>query len=138
MVLILFSSCQEPKDTHDCHYKIKIKNNTDKVLYLYAASEPLITPGDIRTDPFFKPTAAHAGNGTIEMGAIRYIGGGKPMCIESLYTPEKEFYIYVFDSLTISKKSWKEVVDNSLTVKRFDINVKELQKSDFLLEYTEE
>lgn len=137
-VLILLGSCQEPKDSDDCHYKIKIKNNSDKVLYLYSAGEPVITPGDIRTDPFFKPAPAHAGNGTVEMGAIRYLGGGKPKCVESFYPAEKQFYVFVFDSAAIAQKSWKEVIDNNLFVKRFDITVKELQKTDFTLEYSEE
>ncbi|MBP1223069.1 hypothetical protein [Flavobacterium sp. 1355] len=137
-VVVLFVSCNEPKDTDNCHYKIKFKNNTAKVLYLYPAQDSVIPDRDIRTDPYFKPTPAHAGNGTIEAGTIRFTGGGKPMCIESLYPLEQKFYIYLLDSAAISQISWKEVVDENLAVKRFDISVKELQKNDFLLEYREE
>lgn len=136
-LIILFSSC-EPNDRDDCHYKIRIKNNSDKVLYLYSASEPKITPGDIRNDPYFETVPAHAGNGKVEFGNIRYIGGSKPQCVESFYEPEEEFYIYVFDSLAISKKSWEEVIEKNLYVKRFDITVNKLRENGFILEYNPE
>ncbi|OIV40341.1 hypothetical protein [Flavobacterium johnsoniae] len=136
--LILLGSCQEPKDSKNCHYKIKFKNNTSKVLYLYTAEDSVIPVRDIRTDPYFKPTPANAGSGTIEAGTIRFTGGGKPMCVESLYPPEKQFYIFVFDSAAVSKKTWQQVVEHNSTLKRFDITVKELQRTDFTLKYSEE
>lgn len=135
-ILVFLISC-EPQDSANCHYTIKVKNNTDKVLFWYSASKPEIIPGDIRTDPYFAPIKAFAGNNNIEIGKIRFLGGGKPSCVESLFDTNEEetMYLFLFDSLQISKKDWSEVVRDTLIIKRLDLKLKELKGNNFTIEF---
>ncbi|MBF4507665.1 hypothetical protein IRZ83_13395 [Flavobacterium sp. JLP] len=133
----LIISCQEPKDTDNCHYKIKFKNNTNKVLYVYSVSDSVMPEGDFRTDPYFEPIPAFAGNGNIKIGEIRFIGGGRPTCVEDIMSTEKQLYIYVFDSAYIAKKDWNEVLNNNLIDKRIDLKIEQLVENNFTLDYNQ-
>ncbi len=134
-ILFLLISC-EPRDSENCHYTLKIKNNTNTVLFWYDASEPKITPGDIRTDPYYKPIKAFAGNNNTKIGEIHFIGGGRPSCIESLFDNKEEtMYLFLFDSLQIAKKEWSEVVRDTLIIKRLDLKLKELKENNFTIEF---
>ncbi|WDF65357.1 hypothetical protein [Flavobacterium sp. KACC 22763] len=131
----LISACQEPKDRSDCHYSIKIKNNTDKILYIYRGFDSFMPSGDFRSDPYFKPVAAFAGNGNVEIGEIRFTGGGRPICIEDAMGINEKLYIFIYDSTFIANKKWEEVLKDSLIDRRLEVTIKELIENSFIINY---
>lgn len=131
----LMIACQEPKDSSNCHYSVKLKNNTNKVLYVFRGTDSIMLAGDFRNDPYFKPVPAFAGNGNREMGEIRFTGGGKPTCIEEVLEDDQILYLFVLDSASIAKKEWKEVLNNNLVERRIKKTLDELRKDNFTVEY---
>jgi hypothetical protein len=136
LILIFFSfiSCA-PKDTPTCHYKIKIKNNTDKVLFIDNPSDNAISISDIREHPIEESIKPFAGNNGSEMGTIHFIGGCKPMCVEDILDGKESMYIFLYDSVAIANKKWDEVREKHLIAKSYKINLEELKKSNFTIEY---
>ncbi|OHT43410.1 hypothetical protein [Flavobacterium tructae] len=131
----LINACQKPKDNNNYHYSIKVKNNTNKVLYIYRGFDSVMPLGDFRSDPYFKTTAAFAGNGNIEIGEIRFTGGGRPTCIEDILHVDERLYIYVFDSAFIANKKWDEILKDSLVDGRLEVTIDELIKNSFTINY---
>ena len=134
MMLSLMMACRSPQDSENCHYSIKLKNNTNKVFYLYAV-DSILPLSDIRTDPFFKPMSAFAGNDGIEMGRIRFVGGGRPTCIEEVMQNKKYLHIYLLDSASLANKNWDEIRHNNLIERKIKVTIDELRKSNFTIDY---
>jgi hypothetical protein len=134
-IIFLNIACHAPKDTENCHYKIKFKNNTDKVLFVDYSSDTIIYNKDIRRDPFYKSVSAYAGNNNIELGRITFITNGRPMCIEDLYKPDEKLYVFVYDSIALGNKNWDEVKKNYLVTKRYNLTLKQLKAMNFEITY---
>lgn len=138
VTLFLSVACHAPKDTENCHYSIKFKNNTDGVFFIDQSSDTTIDAKDIRRDPFYKSVRAYAGNNNVEIGGIHFIRNGRPMCIEDLYKPDEKLYVFVYDSIALGNKDWDEVKKNYLVTKRYDFTIEELRKINFTIDYNGE
>ncbi|WDF65354.1 hypothetical protein [Flavobacterium sp. KACC 22763] len=137
LLVLLVISCT-PKDTMNCHYKIKFKNNSDRVLYIETSSDTILynysDPRPYATNTLVK---AKAGNDNVEIGTAYFQRNGKPMCIEDLYQNEEKIYLFVYDSVALGNKKWEEITRDYLIAKRFDFSLNELRKSDFTVEYSD-
>lgn len=135
-ILFLNIACHTPTDTNNCHYSVKFKNNTDKVLFIDSSSDTILQsymdPREYYEDTNVLP---HAGNNNIKMGSIYFIRNGRPMCIEDLYKPNEKLYVFVYDSIALGNKDWNEIKKNYLITKRYDFTIEELRKMNFTIEY---
>jgi hypothetical protein len=138
-IIFLNIACHAPKDTNDCHYKIKFKNNTDRVLFIDSSSDTILE-SYMDPRPYYVNTVVlpRAGNNNIELGRIPFIRNGRPMCIEDLYKDDEKLYVFVYDSIVLGNKDWDEVKKNYLLTKRYDVTVEELRKTNFTIEYNGE
>ncbi|RKR08283.1 hypothetical protein C8C83_5520 [Flavobacterium sp. 90] len=134
LFLFIIISCA-PKDTPTCHYKIKIKNNTNKILFIGKPSDNSISILDIREHPIEESVKAFAGNNGNEIGSIHFIGSGKPMCVENILSKKDTMRIFLCDSVAIANKKWNEVREKHLVAKSYKITLEELQKTNFTIEY---
>ncbi len=147
-IIFLNIACHAPKDTENCHYKIKFKNNTDKTLYIDFGTDTILTiyqknlieasDFDPRLDAFHTKISAYAGNNNVEIGGIYFTPNGRPMCIEDLYNPDEKLYMFVYDSIVLGNKDWNEVKKNYLVTKRYDFTIDELRKTNFTIDYNGE
>lgn len=137
VTVLLIVSCHEPKDTADCHYKIKIKNNTDKVLLLDTSDDSLVYTTDRRLYKREESVKPYAGNGEHKIGSIHFIGGGKPTCVEDLLDNNQSMYLFLFDSVAIANKTWNEIRQQNLFAKRYKIKLEDLKKNNFTVEFDE-
>ncbi len=134
-LILLIISCA-PKDTKNCHYKIKFKNSTDKVLYIETSSDTILHPySDPRPYAINTLVKGRAGNDDVEIVAVYFQRNGKPMCVEDLYKNEDKMYLFVYDSIAIGNKNWQEITKQYLVAKRYDFTLNELRDKDFLIEY---
>ncbi|KAF2338454.1 hypothetical protein [Flavobacterium tistrianum] len=135
LFLILLASCT-PKDTENCHYKIKFKNNTDSVLYIEASSDTILhNYSDPRPYAINTLVKAYAGNKNIELGTAYFQRNGKPMCIEDLYKNEDKIYLFVYDSIALGNKNWEDIINDYPVVKKYGFTLGELRDKDFLIEH---
>lgn len=136
-LVLLVISCT-PKDTKNCHYKIKFKNNTDKALFIETSSDTILyNYSDPRPYGANTLVKAKAGNGSVEIGTAYFQRNGKPMCIEDLYKNNDRIYLFVYDSVALGNKNWEEIARDYLIAKRFDFSLNELSKTDFTVEYSD-
>jgi hypothetical protein len=138
-ILFLNMACHEPKDTENCHYSIKFKNNTDKALFINSSSDTILQGYmDPRMYPEDTNVPPYAGNDKVKIGEIRFVRNGKPMCIENLYKSDEKLYIFIYDSIELGNKDWNEVKKNYMVTKRYDYTFNELQKNNFTINYNGE
>jgi hypothetical protein len=140
-ILFLNMACHEPKDTENCHYSFKIRNNTNRVIYMQISSDTTI---GIDSDPRYyslpltEKISAYAGNNNAKSGELSFISNGKPKCAEDVFRSNELFYILVFDSIEMGKKEWAEIVKNYQLKYRFKFKFEELQKNNFTINYNGE
>lgn len=140
IVSFLFAACHAPKDTPNCHYSIKFKNNTGKVLFINSASDTILESYMDPREEYHQDMKVlpHAGNSTVELGRISFIRNGRPMCVEDLYKPNEKLYVFVYDSIELGNKDWNEVKKSYLVTKRYDFTIDELRKMNFMIDYNGE
>jgi hypothetical protein len=137
LFILLNIACNSPKDRDDCHCGIKFKNNTDRVLFIRSSSDTILQNYmDPRENSFQHSILPYAGKGNIELGNLRFLRNGSPMCVETLYKNDEKIYIFIHDSIALGNKEWNEVRKNYIVTKRYDLTINELKKLNFTIEYT--
>ncbi len=133
---MLAATCTAPKDTDICRYGIQIKNESNKVLYIDWAEDTILRNYmDPRIDPY-QPTAKQfAGVSNNPLGRLFFSRNGSPMCVELLYKTDVEVYVFMYDSVMLGNRDWKDIRNEYLVAKRYDLTLQDLENMNWTIIY---
>lgn len=129
-VLALFIvSCVSEKDTVDCHKRVTILNNSNKVIYFCVSMLPATNSNPTKSGDYFKIVPA---------GTKNDIFGRDKGCYEELFTENNnKLYYLLFDEQVLLNNSWEDVVANDLVLKRYSFTVEQMQDANWTVIYDE-
>jgi hypothetical protein len=125
-LMLVSSTCSE-KDENK-HNVISVKNNNDMDIYVY---------GD-----FFYPDTSINFSNPSEAGNYYKVTArseGDPLQIKDTYEGRFKQYeklmVFIFDAHTIETTSWDTIKAKYLVLKRYDLRLEDLQKSNWTVTY---
>ncbi len=128
MLLAQFVSCCGGQPDENCHKKVKILNNSTKVIYFGGAGNTSeIGYNPLKSGDYFKikPSTSHDN-----------IFGRDKGCYEDLFKESngKRFYL-LFDEQILLNNTWEDIRANDLVLKRYSFTLEEMQAAGWVIVY---
>ncbi|MFA5971945.1 MAG: hypothetical protein WC780_06310 [Lentimicrobiaceae bacterium] len=125
------SNCK--RESEDCHYFIKMQNNSNKAIYIrdYGSYPDTIS---FKYDP--NPALDPSSYKLVASGVKEY--GSKNDCIENkfkYYILSDTLMIFIFDAQTLETTPWDTVCKKYMVLKRYDLSLADLQRMNWTITY---
>lgn len=127
--ILISGKCR--KDSENCHYNIKVLNNSTTSIYI---KEQLNYPDTSINNP----------NPALQGEYFRVFPGRNDFsifhkdCLELVYqyyAPSDTIMFFVFDANVIENTNWEVVKNNYMILKRYDFSLNDLKNRNFVITY---
>jgi hypothetical protein len=127
IIALLLSNCVDRKENENCHKHVTIINESNKAIYFIASGrlypDTLTLYPDPTNNQYYK-IEAYSNQNDIYRDCIEY-----HFNVDSI-----EMY-FIFDAHLLETTSWETVVNNYMILKRYDLTLEDLQRSDWTITY---
>ncbi len=124
VIIIISAKCREDKD---CHDTISIINNSDKVIF-YNISSNYPDTLSLANNPFVAGTEFEIEKQSIGKDIYRD-------CIEYKFKINSKLIYFIYDAQVLATTPWDTVVKKYLILKRYDLSLQDMQKSNWTITY---
>jgi hypothetical protein len=129
--LLLYLSCRI--ESEDCHFSIKIANNSDNDIYVYAYTGYPDTftikydNNPVNDDMYW-----------VDSNSYNYKALRMRDCWEDMvedFSEEGVVMVFVFDADTLEKYTWEYITENYKILKRYDLSLQDLKDRNWRITY---
>ena len=124
-IILVSATCSN--DNENCHYKVTIVNNSDKVIYFYPSSRYPDTltlyPNPTTSGNYFK---------------IEKLSSKEDIyhsCVEGKFSITSKYMYFIYDAQTLETTPWDTVVKKYMILKRYDLSLEDLQRVNWTITY---
>ncbi len=127
--LIVSGKCK--KDSEDCHYNVKVLNNSTMPVYIiWQLNYPDTSIND--PNPLLQGEYYRVNPGRNDFSLFHND------CFEDVYKyriPSDTMMFFVFDAHLLEQTSWETVKSNYMVLNRFDYSLADLRNRNFTITY---
>lgn len=126
IMTLLLGGCIDRHENDNCHKHVTIINNSSLPIYFYRSG---LYPDTLTLN--YDPTGVQyykLGASSIKKDIRRY-------CLEYDFDSQSIWMYFIFDAHLLETTPWDTVVKKYMILKRYDITLEDMQKSDWTITY---
>lgn len=127
ILTVILCRCVDRHENENCHKHVTIINNTNNAIYYIASGR--IFPDTLTLYP--NPT----GNQYYRIEASSIKKDMYRYCLEYDFEIQRIWMYFIFDAHLLETTPWDTVVKKYMILKRYDLTLEDMQKSDWTITY---
>lgn len=127
IMILLLGGCVDRHENDNCHKHVTIINNSNSPIYFISSGRKY--PDTLTLYP------NHTGNQYYMIGEFSQGKDIYRYCLEYDFKRQSIWMYFIFDAHLLETTPWDTVVKNYMILKRYDLTLEDMQKSDWTITY---